>query len=97
MSGFSSFYNSVAWKKCRAAYLKKVGGLCERCLKQGRIQPAEIVHHKVYMNDRTIRDPKMSLNFDNLEALCWEHHEKEHKGVKHRYIVDHDGHVIPDE
>lgn len=97
MSEFPEFYNSQAWKHCRNAYIKSVGGLCERCLKQGRITPAAVVHHKVYLNSHNIRNPKISLNWDNLEALCWEHHEKEHKGVKRRYIVDAAGRVIPDE
>lgn len=75
--------------------MKKVGGLCERCLKQGKITPAEVVHHKIYLNGQNIHDPKVSLSFDNLEALCWEHHEQEHKGIKRRYTVDSFGRIIP--
>ena len=40
-----AFYKSKAWKTCRAAYMSKVGGLCEDCLAAGRFTPAEIVHH----------------------------------------------------
>ena len=52
--------------------------LCERCLKEGRITPADIVHHKKHLTPENYRDPAISLNFDNLEALCFEHHNKEH-------------------
>lgn len=90
---FKWFYSSTAWKKCREAYKKKVSGLCERCLAQGMIRPAEVVHHKIYLTDENIKDPKVSLSFDNLEALCWEHHEQEHKGRMKRYSVDETGKV----
>ena len=87
------FYNSSAWKHCRESYRKKCGGLCERCLKQGKVTPAEIVHHRVYLTEQNYTDPKMSLSFDNLECLCWEHHEQEHKGRTKRYKVDALGRV----
>ena len=40
------FYDSSAWRKCRASYISKRqgidGGMCERC----RERPGYIVHHK---------------------------------------------------
>ena len=41
------FYKSKQWQLCRESYLASVGRLCEECLKNGRITPAVIVHHKV--------------------------------------------------
>lgn len=32
-----AFYNSKAWKKCKASYIESVHGLCERCEKSGYI------------------------------------------------------------
>ena len=88
------FYKGKAWQACREAYLKKVGGLCERCLKEGIIEPAVIVHHKVYIDEESINDPNITLNFDNLEALCKRHHNEEHFGVNYkRYEVDEYGKV----
>ena len=52
------FYKSKAWQHTRAAYLQKVGGLCERCLKKGLYHPAVIVHHKVYIDSETINNPE---------------------------------------
>ena len=42
----TGFYNSQAWKDTRRNYKQSVGGLCERCLKKGLYNPAEVVHHK---------------------------------------------------
>lgn len=89
-----AFYLSAAWRSCRAAYLKKEGGLCERCLRHGLYVPADIVHHKRHITPDNITDPRVTLSFDNLEALCWSCHEKEHKGRQRRYTVDQEGHVI---
>ena len=87
-----AFYKSAAWEACRRAYLKKVASLCERCLKEGRYTPAEIVHHKIYLTAENIKDPSVALNFDNLEALCMEHHNREHFGTPgRRYIIDKQG------
>lgn len=89
----AKFYKSRRWKSCREAYLKKVGGLCERCLKEGRVTPADVVHHKTYINENNINDPNITLNFDNLEALCRQHHNEEHNGTGRRYYVDEFGRV----
>lgn len=91
------FYDSTAWKKCREAYAKKRGYICERCLKQGKIVPSEIVHHRVHLTEDTVNDPKMSLSFSNLECLCWHHHELEHKGNGKRYTIDARGRVTAED
>ena len=96
------FYSSKAWQHCRASYMKKAGGLCERCLKQGLYTPAEIVHHKTWLNEENIKDESVTLNFANLEALCRRCHEEEHSEENRqargrrsakRYTVDREGHV----
>lgn len=85
------FYKSKAWKDCRTAYLHKVGGLCEVCLEKGIIKPADIVHHKIHLDDETARDPEIALNFENLQAVCIECHNELHyrKEAPKRYkIID---------
>ena len=72
------FYNSKEWQACREAYIASKQGLCERCLAEGRISPGEIVHHKIYLTPKNISDPDITLNFDNLELLCQDCHNKEH-------------------
>lgn len=85
------FYGTRAWKNAREAYKKQAGGLCERCLAAGIIRAGEFVHHKVYIDINNVNDPTVTLNFDNLELLCREHHAAEH--AKRRYVVDANGHV----
>lgn len=76
-----TFYNSKAWKVCRAAYLKQ-HSLCERCLQKGEVTPAVIVHHKIHLNKQNVNDPSITLNFENLEALCLDCHNKHHFAEK---------------
>ena len=87
------FYKTDAWKNCRDAYAKSVGGLCERCLKKGRYEPGEIVHHRVHLNAQNINDPTVSLNWNNLELLCRQCHGDEHAKRVKRYRVDALGRV----
>lgn len=90
----SSFYKSRAWKGCRSEYLR-LHPLCEECLKNGIYTPASHVHHKIFLNNDNVNDPSVSLNFDNLEAVCMECHNRIHfsKGKK-RYMTDDLGRVI---
>ncbi|WP_135553201.1 HNH endonuclease [Paenibacillus cymbidii] len=76
-----AFYNSKAWLICRAAYIAKVFGLCERCG-----APGKIVHHTVWLTPQNINDPSISLNHDLLEYLCQDCHNKEHMG-SHEPVV----------
>ena len=89
-----SFYKSQAWQECRDSYIKSVGMICERCSKKGLMTPAEIVHHKKPITLRNIDNPDITLNFDNLMAVCRQCHAELHKKVFHRYTVTIDGKVI---
>lgn len=72
------FYRRKQWQECRNAYMHKVNGICERCYAKGHLRPADIVHHKIHLTPENYRDPSISLNFENLEALCFECHNREH-------------------
>ena len=87
-----AFYTSNAWKECRNTYRKMVGGLCERCLRDGIVTAGEIVHHKIHLTPMNINEPDVTLNFKNLELLCRECHAAVH-GNKRRYSVAADGKV----
>lgn len=71
-----AFYNSSAWVKCREAYIISVHGLCEECLKHGKIEPGYIVDHIIELTPQNINDPNISLNYDNLQYLSLECHNK---------------------
>lgn len=47
--------------------------ICERC---GGV--ARVVHHKVYITPRNINDLAITLDWENLEALCMDCHNAEH-------------------
>lgn len=88
------FYKSENWQSCRENYIRKVGGLCERCLEKGLYVPAIIVHHKVHISPNNINDPAVTLCHDNLEALCRDCHAEAHKGKKRYYTDWNTGEVI---
>ena len=94
----TGFYNSMAWKNTRRNYTQAVGGLCERCMKRGIIASADLVHHRVPLTEVTVSDLNLSLNWDNLQALCRKCHgevhaelDRERKG--RRYTIDESGRV----
>lgn len=90
----AQFYKTKAWQNCRNAYIKQVGGLCEKCLKKGLIVPAEIVHHKIHLDAEKVKDPSIALNPALLIALCRQCHGEEHpKGRAKRYTIGADGRV----
>ena len=91
------FYNSDQWKECRGNFLESKDNLCERCSTPDDPVLAKIAHHKIYLTPFNINDSKISLCFDNLEALCQDCHNKEHhqKKRKKRYNFDSEGNIIP--
>lgn len=67
------FYNSPAWIRCRDGFMASKYYVCERC---GSL--AVICHHRVHLTPETIGDPNVTLNWDNLQALCLDCHNREH-------------------
>jgi len=84
----SSFYNTTEWKLVRENYRKKVGGLCENCLKKGIYNPCEAVHHKIHVSVKNMYNPEITLNEGNLVALCRECHGEQHRKSNDRYKID---------
>ena len=87
------FYNSPAWKSCRASYARYKHYLCERCFANGIFRSGDIVHHKIALTPANITDPDVALSFENLELLCRGHHAEAHKPNR-RFTVDDLGRVI---
>ena len=79
--------------------MESKGNLCERCLKRGIIEtgskdrPLE-VHHKIPLSAENIHDPKITLNWDNLELLCKTCHEAEKELKPKRWKIGPDGRVL---
>lgn len=90
------FYRSDAWKRARQIVIARSNGLCERCLAAGRYRRGSIVHHKIYITLENINDPGITLNPGNLEYLCEDCHNKEHKTKESmRYRFGPGGEVLP--
>ena len=90
------FYKSAAWKRARQTVIKRANGLCERCRAAGLYRPGVIVHHKDYITPENIHNPGVTLSLDNLEYLCEDCHNKEHKAKpNNRYRFDSDGKLLP--
>lgn len=86
------FYTSKAWRKCRKSFLEDKHYICERCG-----GAANTGHHKEYLTPKNIHDPIITLNHDNLEALCPDCHSMEHKGgscIVNGLLFDDDGDLI---
>jgi 5-methylcytosine-specific restriction endonuclease McrA len=68
-----AFYHSKEWRDCQAAFMKSKYYICEQCG-----GAAKICHHKIYLTPANINDPNITLNWDNLEALCQDCHTRQH-------------------
>ena len=86
--GNTAFYNSAKWRKVSAAYMASKNYICERCGK-----PAQICHHKKWLDDLNVNDPETALGFDNLEALCIDCHNAEHYHRRDVALFDEAGNI----
>ena len=85
----AEFYSSKEWKQTRKLYNLYRLNICERC---GGI--GYFVHHKQYITSKNVDDLNITLNFENLELLCKECHNKEHFKSEAEYNFDEDGQLI---
>lgn len=92
----NAFYHSKTWARCRKAYAKSVGGLCENCKARGILKAGEIVHHKIPLTPERMGNEALMYGFENLELLCFECHNRIHKS-KGRYVFDAEGNIISTE
>ena len=88
------FYKTTTWQRCRAYIMSRDQGLCQDCLKSGRITAAEEVHHIVELTPENVTDPDVALNENNLISLCRECHRSRHGARHRRYKLDELGRVL---
>ena len=90
------FYSSTAWALAREHALKRDRYVCRRCKR-----PATMVHHRIYLTEDNVNDPKISLDLGNLESLCEDCHKLEHDEQRKKFNLSHEQQeirrlVIPD-
>jgi len=71
------FYQSKQWIQARDYMMHKFHYICQKC----KERPAEIVHHKIWLNPSNINDPDITLGEKNLLPVCRECHALIHEGV----------------
>jgi 5-methylcytosine-specific restriction endonuclease McrA len=84
-----NFYKSNEWQLARQIKITQVNGKCERCGK-----PGQEVHHIKRLNVNNIKDVSVSLDQNNLEFLCKDCHNKEHKRFSSKQVFDSEGNLI---
>ena len=83
------FYKSKEWLLARTIKINATQGKCERC---GAI--GEEVHHKERLTVENVNDTSISLNQDNLELLCRDCHNREHKRFSKEVRFDSEGNML---
>ena len=84
-----NFYKSDTWKLAREIKIRSVNGRCDRC---GGI--GQEVHHRQRVTVDNVGDASVSLNPENLELLCKDCHNKEHKRFTKENQFDDEGNLI---
>lgn len=84
-----NFYKSDSWRAARELKIMTVNGLCERC---GGIGIE--VHHKERLSIDNVNDTSISLDQGNLELLCRDCHNKEHKRFTKENQFDEEGNLL---
>lgn len=94
-----AFYHSAAWGRVRAQALARDHGLCQRCMSQGRVTPAVIVHHVKHITPANVNDPCIALDLGNLTSVCRECHAIihgfDHASTREDVAFDADGNLVP--
>ncbi len=77
------FYKSKEWELVRKQViferLKEDEIICERCGKVISLKAEVIGHHKIHLTEANVNDYMISLNAENIELICLDCHNKEHK------------------
>ena len=75
----NKFYNSRRWRKHRESYLARFP-LCVVCDSKGIVTEAKVLDHIV-----PIRQGGDLFDENNLQGLCWYHHNQKSGRESHKY------------
>lgn len=87
-----SFYASSAWINLRLLLINERGNKCEHCKDIIPRSRDLIGHHLIELTPENVQDHTISLNPEQIEIVCFDCHNKEHKrfgyqGKKEVYLV----------
>jgi len=81
MGRFRRVYHTAEWYRVRQYVIQRAKGLCEECLRQGRIEAGVEVDHIQPLTDENWQDWNVAYNPDNLQLLCRDCHNLKHGRV----------------
>lgn len=70
-------YKTSKWKRVRSQAIAIANGLCEECIRRGKISYVDDVHHKIPIKV----DFSKAYDLNNLICLCRSCHIKAHKEI----------------
>ena len=75
-----TFYNSKAWKDFRQSQIIANNYTCRKCGKNFLFDSSNLIgHHKIELTSENINNPNITLNPANVEIICADCHNAEHK------------------
>jgi hypothetical protein len=86
-----SFYSSRQWVNLRLLLIIQRGPICERCGKLISNPLDLIAHHKHELTIANVNDASISLNPDNIELICLDCHNIQHKRFS---VVEHSIYIV---
>lgn len=81
MARHPEIYNTNEWEKARAFVIERANGLCEPCLKKGKIHAGKIVDHIIPLTDENKHDWNITYDPNNLHYVCIAYHTEKHYGT----------------
>lgn len=78
MARFRQVYHTTEWERVRQYVIQRAQGLCEECLRQGRIEVGTDVDHIQPLTENNWQDWNIAYNPDNLQLLCKQCHAAKH-------------------
>jgi hypothetical protein len=90
MAKLHRFYCRKEWRDLSYSLKIKAAGKCTRCGETVLDFSQLIAHHKEELTEDNVDDPVITLNPDNVEVICFDCHNKEHRRFGHKqevYIV----------
>lgn len=78
MARFPQVYKTAEWEQVRQYVIQRAHGLCEECLRQGRVEAGREVDHIIPLDEINWQDWNVAYNPENLQYLCTACHNAKH-------------------